>query len=204
MAKTWFQHDMNASAKDGLSTLLVQKNGCDLYGKFWLLQEHFYFSQMNSEKFKTTISINESTMLKVLKTNRRRLPNILETFRNILGIVSETFQKPFGIVYETTIPNALIYITKRNQKGADKIVDIEVEQDKEQEKKDSPGGGLNSEELLNEMRPIVSAINDGWKKMLPVINEKFNFDYENWDALSQAPIEELKKIHFFIKSYSVE
>ena len=122
---------MNASNKDGLSSLLEVKNGCDLYGKFWLLQEHFYFAQLNNEIFKTTIRIHENVMLRVLKTNRRRLGNVLETFREVLGIVSECIQEPFGIVYETTIPMSLIYINKRNPKDAIILEENRIEENRE-------------------------------------------------------------------------
>lgn len=120
MAKTWFQHDMNASKKDGLSTLLEQSNGAMLYGQFWLLQEHFYTTQLHKETFKETIRINENTLLKVLKTNRRRLPTIIETFQECLGIGFKTFQERFGIVYETTVPNSLLFIRIRKQKSDNK------------------------------------------------------------------------------------
>ena len=126
MPKTWFQHDMNASKKAGLSMLLNQRDGDALYGKFWLLQEYFYFCQINNDEYKNTIRINENSLVKVLRTNRRRLGNIQETFRECLGIVWERFEERFGIVWETTMPNSLIYLRNRKEK----ILSIPIPKDK--------------------------------------------------------------------------
>lgn len=120
MAKTWFQHDMNASKKDGLSTILEMKDGDALYGKYWLLQEHLYFSQIHKDEISETIRINESTLVKVLKTNRKRLPNILQTFHECLGIVSQTSHERLYNVCEITMPKSLIYIRNRKLKPDNK------------------------------------------------------------------------------------
>lgn len=126
MVKTWFQHDMNAHKKAGLSSLLALKDGDRYYGKFWLLQENFYLVQLNKD-FKNTIIINESELVKILMTNRRGLRQVLVRFRECLGIVALRLQKPFGTVYELTIPNALIYLRKRNLKNDNKSLDIDKE-----------------------------------------------------------------------------
>ena len=115
--KSWFQHDINASKKQGLSLLLSLPDGVEYYGRFWLLQEHFYLIQQHKNELSETVKINENSLMRVLKCNRRNLGKVLETFRKRLGIVSETFGEPFGNVWEITIPNALIYISVRKVKS---------------------------------------------------------------------------------------
>jgi hypothetical protein len=130
MKKTWFQHDFNCSKKDGFAMLLARKNGDALYGKFWLLQEHFYTVQQNKCEFKNTVIITERDYKKVIRVNGRSLGNVLETFLECLGIVSETFQKRFGNVYKVTIPKSLIYLRRRNLKKPNKMLDIYKEEEK--------------------------------------------------------------------------
>jgi hypothetical protein len=128
MRKTWFQHDFNCHNKDGFALLLRQKNGDALYGKFWLLQEHFYTMQQGRKLFINSVEMNEHDLMKVIHTNRRTLDKVLETFRECLGIVSERFLKRFGNVIKVTMPNALIYIQNRNQKSDNKNIDIDIKE----------------------------------------------------------------------------
>jgi len=204
---------MNASSKDGLSNLLSQRNGCDLYGKFWLLQEFFYFSQMNCGKFRGTIRVNARTLVKALRTNAARLPTILDTFRTVLGIESTSSTTPYGLVYETTMPKALIYITKRNQKEPHKEVEVDLDLKKEKEVdvevKEVSFLGCSPEEdsrkkLLDEMRAKIKKITNGWSTMLERINVEFKTEFVDWTEFSYEPEEQLKKYDVFIDSCKEE
>ena len=115
MPKTWFQHDMNSTQKDGLSALIAN-GGFSAYGRFWAFMELFYSMQINREEFKDTININEKTLLKQLQMNRRSLPKLLQLFRETLGIVFQKNCETYGIVYKTTAPNSMIYLKTRIQK----------------------------------------------------------------------------------------
>ncbi len=138
MPKTWFQHDMNSTQKDGLSAL-ISKGGFSAYGRFWAFMELFYTMQINRDEFKSTININENTLLKQLQMNRRSLPKLLELFQETLAIVFEKNCETFGIVYKTTAPNSLIYLRKRNRKATE--LEVEEKKDiktKEKKKKYNP------------------------------------------------------------------
>jgi len=126
MPKTWFQHDMNSTQKDGLSSLIF-KGGFSTYGRFWAFMELFYSMQINHDEFKDTIKINENTLLKQLQMNRRSLPKLLQLFSETLGIVFRKNCETFGIVYETTAPNSLIYLRKRNRKVTELKVKEELD-----------------------------------------------------------------------------
>lgn len=117
MPKTWFQHDMNCTKKDGLASL-IEAGGFEAYGRFWAFMELFYTMQINKDEHSETVIINERTILSHLGMNVRSLPKLLAMFTECLGIVSTKFPKSFGIVYETTIPNSLSYLRNRIRKTA--------------------------------------------------------------------------------------
>ena len=126
MPKTWFQHDMNSTQKDGLSAL-ISNSGFEAYGRFWAFMELFYSMQINHDEFKDTIRINENTLLKQLQMNRRSLPKLLQLFQETLGIVFRKNSETFGIVYETTAPNSMIYLRQRNRKAGELKIEVKVE-----------------------------------------------------------------------------
>lgn len=155
--KSWFQHDFNAHLKDGLSRLLQypEPQGTSLYGKFWLLQEHFYLAQQDKSKLVNIIKFAESRLCNLLKTNRRRLPKILDIFHNCLDIecqrfdkglskVCQRFDKGLSNVYKVTMPNALIFIEKRGLKILSMKTELERELNKETNKEKSAPSKKNN------------------------------------------------------------
>lgn len=121
--KTFFQHDFNASQKDGLSSL-IDAGGFEAYGRFWAFMELFYSMQINKDEYSETMRINERTLLKQLQMNRRSLPKLLQLFHETLAIVFQKFTETYGIVYETTVPKSLNYLNYRNKKKDNITINI--------------------------------------------------------------------------------
>lgn len=90
---------------------------------------------------------------------------------------------------------------KLKQKPSYKDKDNDKEKDKDNNGENLPDGANNKEQLVTELRTLIDGINDGWNVMLPEINDKFDYDYDNWKVFVEAPIEELEKVKIFLESY---
>lgn len=130
--KTWFQHDINASEKDGLSGLIDDGGFAD-YGRFWRLQELFYFVQLHKEGYSDTVTIRESALCQKLRSKPSGIGQVLARFKLHTGLVVSRYQLGNGYVYDITMPNSLIFITKRFPKTGH--IDRDIENKNKRKKK---------------------------------------------------------------------
>ena len=192
MPKTWFQHDMNSTQKDGLSAL-ISKGGFSAYGRFWAFMELFYTMQINHDEFKSTININENTLLKQLQMNRRSLPKLLELFQETLAIVFEKNCETFGIVYKTTAPNSLIYLRKRIKKTTEVEVEVDIKTKNNTEKKYNP---LSDCPFFND-----TEFKEAWSSWKEVRNKK---KCSNSNRAIKSAVKKLMKLSIGDKNKAIQ
>lgn len=121
-------------------SLLIQVGGNDAYGLFWRLQELYLEAQIHKPNTCDSFIINEGSLVKELGINRRRLPKVIDMFSETCAIQFKNNPKTIrNVLYNNwhiTLPKALIFMNKRNQKNAHIELEQEIELDKELDLKD--------------------------------------------------------------------